>query len=620
MCGIAGFASSASDRTDLNHQTLLLMRDSLIHRGPDDAGIKLFNAVDGRQNIAVGLAHRRLSIIDLTQAGQQPISNEDGTVWITYNGECYNYQQLMQELVSKGHVFSSATDTEVLVHGYEQWGMDGLLKRLNGMFSFAIWDQRKQELLLARDRLGKKPLYYLQKGDLLVFASEIKAFEAGGFLDKQDIDPAALIQFWSYGYTTGTRTMYKGVRRVLPGHYLIWKDGNISIKEYWDVQFGHDVESERGVDDLADELEALLTDAVRIRLIADVPVGIFLSGGIDSSLIASLAAQVTGHSIRSFSIGFAERKFDETQYARAVADHLGIENTLLRVEDDLQPFFKPIARHFDELFGDSSAIPTWFVAKLAREHVTVALTGDAGDELFAGYDSYAKALSIWGNQEQRKLFKGRVSAFQQLVDFLQLRFVNKNQRISALDRIMPLFMLKKVLSTEVFAQVSIQNALHDREQWCERVANADLLSQLQYVYLKTYLPDDILVKVDRMTMAHALECRSPFLDYRVVEFAARLSFSHKISADGKGKYLLRHILKRYIPEHLIDRPKMGFSIPWSEWCKGPLGREIEQKWRAMNSPWFRKDAVNFLFPKNRLGWPARQWNAFCAVNLFNNND
>ncbi|MCI5134673.1 MAG: asparagine synthase (glutamine-hydrolyzing) [Candidatus Electrothrix sp. AW2] len=620
MCGIAGFASSASDRTDLNHQTLLLMRDSLIHRGPDDAGIKLFNAVDGRQNIAVGLAHRRLSIIDLTQAGQQPISNEDGTIWITYNGECYNYQQLLQELTKEGHIFSSATDTEVLVHGYEQWGMDGLLKRLNGMFAFALWDQQNKELLLARDRLGKKPLYYLQKGDLLVFASEIKAFEAGGFLDKQDIDPAALIQFWSYGYTTGTRTMYKGVRRVLPGHYLIWKDGNISIKEYWDVKFGLDSFSKRRIDDLADELEALLTDAVRIRLIADVPVGIFLSGGIDSSLIASLAAQVTGHSIRSFSIGFAERKFDETQYARAVADHLGIENTLLRVEDDLQPFFKPIARHFDELFGDSSAIPTWFVAKLAREHVTVALTGDAGDEPFAGYDSYAKALSIWGNQEQRKLFKGRVSAFQQLVDFLQLRFVNKNQRISALDRIMPLFMLKKVLSPEVFAQVSIQNALHDREQWCERVANADLLSQLQYVYLKTYLPDDILVKVDRMTMAHALECRSPFLDYRVVEFAARLSFSHKISADGKGKYLLRHILKRYIPEHLIDRPKMGFSIPWSEWCKGPLGREIEQKWRAMNSPWFRKDAVNFLFPKNRLGWPARQWNAFCAVNLFNNND
>ncbi len=620
MCGIAGFAGGAGDITDLNQQRLLLMRDSLIHRGPDDAGIRMFNEADGQQKPTVGptvgLAHRRLSIIDLTQAGQQPMSNEDGTVWITYNGECYNYKELLHELIKEGHVFSSATDTEVLVHGYEQWGLSGLIERLNGMFSFAIWDQRKQELLLARDRLGKKPLYYLQQGDTLVFASEIKAFIAGGFLDEQDIDAAALIQFWCYGYTTGVRTIYKQVQRVLPGHYLIWKNGKISITEYWDVQFGRNPAPERKLDDLADELEALLIDAVRMRLIADVPVGVFLSGGIDSSLIASLAAQVTNHSIRSFSIGFSEKKFDETQYAWAVADHLGIENVLLRVEDNLQPFFQQIALHFDELFGDSSAIPTWFVAKLAREHVTVALTGDAGDELFAGYDSYGKALSIWGNRKERKLFRGRVSAFQQLVDSLQLRFVGKDQRLSALDRIMPLFMLKNVLTPEVFSQVSVQDALYDREHWYERVANVDLLSQLQYVHLKTYLPDDILVKVDRMSMAHALECRSPFLDYRVVEFAARLSFSHKITSDGKGKYLLRHLLKRSLPEELIDRPKMGFSIPWSEWCKGPLGRDIEKQWGAMQSPWFRKDAVNFLFPKKRLGWPRRQWNAFCVASLF----
>ncbi|MCI5139041.1 MAG: asparagine synthetase B, partial [Candidatus Electrothrix sp. AR1] len=392
----------------------------------------------------------------------------------------------------------------------------------------------------------------------------------------------------------------------------------VSVKEYWDVRFGIETGAERTMDDLADELEALLTDAVRLRLIADVPVGVFLSGGIDSSLIALLASKATNHSIRSFSIGFSENKFDETAYARAVAEHLGIENTLLRVEDDLQPFFTPIAQHFDELFGDSSAIPTWFVAKLAKEHVTVALTGDAGDELFAGYDSYVKALSVWGSRKQRRLFRGRVSSFQQMVDFLQLRFVAQDQRLSALDRIMPLFLLRKVLSHEVFAQASVQEALHDREQWYPRVAEADLLSQLQYVHLKTYLPDDILVKVDRMSMAHALECRSPFLDYRVVEFAARLSFGEKISPDGKGKYLLRHLLKRYLPDHLIDRPKMGFSIPWSEWCKGPLGREIEQKWMEMDSSWFRKDAVDFLFPKKRLGWPTRQWNAFCVVNFFHN--
>lgn len=614
MCGITGFAARSAS---VSRETLLRMNSSLIHRGPDDAGLQLFNesGIDGQA--CVGLAHRRLSIIDLSAAGQQPMRNEDGTVWISYNGECYNYQPLLDELVKEGHVFSSATDTEVLIHGYEQWGLPGLLARLNGMFAFALWDKRRGELILVRDRLGKKPLYYIeQDDDLLLFASEIKAFAAGGFLAEKEIDEAALIQFWCYGYSTGARTMHKKVRRVLSGHYLVWKDGKISVHEYWDMPFGLAPPQTRTLDDLADELEELLTDAVRMRLIADVPVGVFLSGGIDSSLIALFAAKLTGNAIRSFSIGFSEKRFDETRYAQAVAEHLGIDNTVLRVEEDLQPFFKPIALHFDELFGDSSAIPTWFVAKLARQHVAVALTGDAGDELFAGYDSYAKALRIWGTKEQRKLFKGRVSALQHLVDTLQLKFVPTSQRLSALDRIMPLFLLKKVLTAKVFAGVTVQEALHDREQWYGQVADADLLSQLQYIYLKTYLVDDILVKVDRMSMAHALECRSPLLDYRIVEFAAKLAFAEKIGKDGRGKYLLRHILKRYLPEHLIERPKMGFSIPWSEWCKGPLGREIEAKWRTMNSPWFRKDAAKFLFPKHRLGWPARQWNAFCVVNFF----
>jgi asparagine synthase (glutamine-hydrolysing) len=593
------------------------MNSSLLHRGPDDGGIKMINE-DGRPGKpCIGLAHRRLSIIDLSAAGQQPMGNEDGSLWISYNGECYNYQPLLHELSRDGHHFASATDTEVLLHGYEQWGLNGLLERLNGMFAFALWDQCRNELFLVRDRLGKKPLYYLQQDDgALFFASEIKAFAAAGVLDAQDVDAAALIQFWSYGYSTGARTMYKQVRRVLPGHYLVWKDGGISQHEYWDVRFGLDPAPQRTMDDLADELESLLTDAVRLRLIADVPVGVFLSGGIDSSLIAALAAKVTNKGIRSFSIGFAEKQFDETQYARAVAEHLGIENTLLRVDDDLQPYFRPIALHFDELFGDSSAIPTWFVAKLAKEHVTVALTGDAGDELFAGYDSYAKALSIWGTKGQRRLFKGRASRLQQLVAFLQLRFVPHGQRLLALERIMPAMFLKKVLQEGVLDPVTVQEALHERKQWQARAAGADLLSQLQHLNLKCYLPDDILVKVDRMSMAHALECRSPLLDYRVVEFAARLSFAQKISPEGKGKHLLRHLLQRCLPKQLIDRPKMGFAIPWAEWCKGRLGRSIEQQWAAMDTPWFRREAASFLFPKHRLGWPARQWNAFCTVNFF----
>jgi asparagine synthase (glutamine-hydrolysing) len=522
MCGIAGFVSKTRK---INSEKLLAMRDSLLHRGPDDAGVKIFNSDPSTNIPSVGLAHRRLSVIDLSPAGQQPIKNEDGTVWITYNGECYNYQVLLNELKDKGHVFSSKTDTETLVHGYEEWGVEGLLNRLNGMFAFALWDQNQNQLLLARDRVGKKPLYYTVTDDTtLVFASEIKALVAGGFVDENDIDESALIQFWTYGYSTGQKTMYRGVYRLLPGHFAIFKDGQLVIKEYWDTVFGSNEYAHRKIDDLADELESLLIDSIRLRLIADVPVGVFLSGGIDSSLIAALTAKVSDNSIRSFSIGFADKKFDETSYAKAVADHLGIENTLLRVKEDLKPYFHPIALHFDELFGDSSAIPTYFVAKLAREHVTVALTGDAGDELFAGYDAYAKALSVWGTREERKLFKGRASFFQQMVDFLQLSFVAKSQRLSALERIMPLLQLRKVLTPEVLNAVTFSEAFTSRERWYSRVQDVDLLSQLQYVNMKTYLVDDILVKVDRMSMAHALECRSPFLDYRVVEFAAKLGF------------------------------------------------------------------------------------------------
>ena len=606
MCGIAGFASCSPK---VSGSTLYTMRESLSHRGPDQAGLWL----DKEAAPCRGLAHRRLSIIDLSKAGQQPLSNEDKSVWISYNGECYNYQKLMQDLLQAGHSFRSTTDTEVLVHGYEEWGLSGLLSRLNGMFAFALWDQHTEELYLVRDRLGKKPLYYMQQGDLLLFASEIKAFAAAGFLDPTEVDAAALVQFWLYGYSTGSHTIHRQVRRLLPGHYLVWRQGKISLHEYWDLPWGTAEAKQRSLDDLADELEALLTDAVRLRLIADVPVGVFLSGGIDSSLIAALAAKITNKAVQSFSIGFTEKQFDETRYAQAVAEHLGIPNTLLRVDEEMQPFFRPIARHFDELFGDSSAIPTWFVAKLAKKHVSVALTGDAGDELCAGYDSYAKALSIWGNRQERRLFKQRVGRVQQVVDYLQLRYVPKKERLSALERLLPLSGLHRILQPKVWEELSLSEALYERERWYDRVAGADLLSQLQYVNLKTYLPDDILVKVDRMSMAHALECRCPLLDYRVVELAAQLSFSQKISPEGKGKYLLRHLLQRYLPKELIDRPKMGFSIPWSQWCQGPLGQELKAQWQTMQNPYLRQEAAEYLFPAKRLGWPARQWNAFCTL-------
>ncbi len=614
MCGIVGFVSRVNR---ISEETLAAMRDTLMHRGPDDAGIQMFNQEAGDSKLFAGLAHRRLSIIDLSSAGKQPMANEDGKVWITYNGECYNFQSLRQKLAQRGHIFRSATDTEVVVHGYEEWGIEELLNKLNGMLAFALWDDNQEKLFLARDRVGKKPLYYVIEDDgTLVFASEIKALIRGGFVDPGDIEEAALVQFWLYGYTTGEQTVFRKVRRLLPGHYAVWQKGKLATHNYWDCIFDFKEDRGRAVDDYCDELEDLLLDAIRLRMIADVPVGVFLSGGVDSSLIAALAARITGSSLRSFSIGFSENKFDESFFAQSVADHLGIENKRLQVHEDLQDSFRSIALHFDELFGDSSAVPTYFVSKLARKHATVALTGDGGDELFAGYDSYAKALSIWGSQKERKLFKGRASALQKSIDWLQLRFVPQHERLSALERIMPLVGLRKVFSEEVMGKTGHHEALAGREQWYSRVAEVDLLSQMQYVNLKTYLPDDILVKVDRMSMFNALECRSPLLDYRVVEFASRLPFSMKIGPQGERKFLLRRLLGRYIPQKMIDRPKMGFIVPWSEWCQGPLGMDVKTKWQEMGSSFFNPKAAEYLFPAGKLGWPARQWNAYCTVHFF----
>lgn len=594
------------------------MRDMITHRGPDDAGIRMLNMNgEGKQKPFVALGHRRLSIIDLSSAGKQPMTNENDTVWISYNGECYNYKDLRRDLEKAGHVFQSATDTEVIIHGYEEWGIQKLLNRLNGMLAFALWDDEREKLFLARDRIGKKPLYYIIEDDgTLVFASEIKALIIGGYIDPQDIDEAALVQFWLYGYTTGKNTVFRHVHRLLPGHYAVWENGRLTTYEYWDCVFGFAGEERRKVADYCDELEHLLLDAIHLRMIADVPVGVFLSGGVDSSLITALAAKITGNSLHSFSIGFSENKFDESFFAQSVAGHLGIKNTRLQVYEQLQDSFRPISLHFDELFGDSSAIPTFFVSKLARKYVTVALTGDAGDELFAGYDSYAKALNIWGTKKERKLFRGRVSALQHGVDWLQLRFVPYHKRLSALEMVMPLSGLKKVFSDDLLKRLDLDQVFAGRERWYARIENVDLLSQLQYINLKTYLPDDILVKVDRMSMLNSLECRSPLLDYRIIEFAARLPFSMKIGPRGERKFLLRRILQRYLPKEMIDRPKMGFSIPWSEWCRGSLGREIKSSWQKMESPFFKSEAAEYLFPAGKLGWPARQWNAFCTVNYY----
>lgn len=616
MCGIVGFAGMSPV---IDSFRLLAMRDILAHRGPDDAGIQLWdrfgNPCHGDNKGSAGLAHRRLSIIDLSAAGHQPMSNEDGDIWMTHNGEFYNFSDFSAEL-GKKHFFKSRSDSETIIHLYEEFGIEETLKRMNGMFAFAIWDSKNKRMFLARDRLGKKPLFYvhLPNGSLL-FASEIKSLLESGFIDQKKIDPVALIQFWTYGYATGERTIFEQIKRLLPGHFTVWHEGKLSTYEYWDCTFGTAETNGKSLNDLAEELEDLLCDSIRLRMNADVPVGLFLSGGIDSSLIASLTATVVGTDVNSFTIGFSHQASNEAPYAKAIAKHLKLSNIVLTVQEDMELYFESIARHFDEPFGDSSALPTYFVSKVAKQHVTVALTGDGGDELFGGYNAYAKALWLWGDKKQRKLFSNRSSLLQKISD-IWFRYALKEKRLTVLEMMMSPRILRKILSSEVWEAVQGANAYKARERWYNRVSDSDLLSQMQYVNLKTYLPDDILVKVDRMSMAHALECRCPFLDYRVVEFASRLPYWAKIDDRGQQKFILRHILKKYLPEKLFNRPKMGFSVPRAQWCRGSFRDKLREQWLHQENKYQRPNAAFRLFPKHKIGWDSWQWNAYCSLLFF----
>ena len=614
MCGIVGFAGKAPL---LDARRLSAMSAALAHRGPDAHGLRLWNAAghdaaDGEPG-CVGLAHRRLSVIDLSPAANQPACNEDGTLWISYNGEFYNFEAGRTELERQGHQFRSRSDTETILHLYESCGIEETLRRMNGMFAFGLWDGRRRTLILARDRIGKKPLYYTVTPDgALLFASEIKALLASGRVPREPIDLAAFMQFWTFGYTVGERTLYPAIRRLLPGHFAVWKDGALSVSRYWDCPFNPEPSGRRSLDDLADELESLLCDAIRLRLIADVPLGLFLSGGVDSSLIAALTVKVAGRDLRAFTIAFPQQEFNEAPYALQVARHLGIRTTVLSVEEDLRAACGQIAAQFDEPFGDSSAVPTFFLSKLARRHVTVALTGDGGDELFAGYDSYADGLRLWGDRSQRRVFAKPRRGMERVWD-LKRRLTPPGARLTAWGRLMAGRQRRRLFAPAFLRQIRGIDVAAERARWYLPAAQSDLLSRMQYVDVKTYLPDDILVKVDRMSMAHALECRSPLLDYRIAEFAARLPYEARFDASGRGKNLLRKVLSRHLPPALFERPKQGFAVPWAQWCQGDFGRGLRARWQRLRCPYFAAGSGEFLFPADHPGPSRLQWNAFAAL-------
>jgi asparagine synthase (glutamine-hydrolysing) len=570
MCGITGIIYSHQDRL-VKSEKIAAMCETLRHRGPDDDGFYL--------NRNVGLAMRRLAIIDLN-TGKQPIHNEDRTIWTVYNGEIYNFPDLRRDLEARDHQFYTQSDTEVIVHLYEEYGEEFPIF-LNGMFAIALWDEGKQRLVLARDRVGIKPLYYAPLPGRLLFGSEIKTILAEGL--QPTVDLQALSHYLSLLYIPAPYSIYQEIRKLEPGHVLLWEGGRTQIRPYWDLAQIQPYEvRHRKTADLQAELLDLMTDAVHRQLIADVPLGVFLSGGLDSSTVVALMRRATNAEIKTFSIGFNEPSFDERAAALIVAKHFETELTLT---PDVVGIVPKLVHHFDEPFADSSAIPTYYLSQLTRQHVTVALGGDGGDEIFAGYKTYQadKLAKIYGflpGVLSRHLIPWLVHALpvsdnKVSFDFKARRFVDHALLEPGRRHYAWKAFFNNSLKQELLTS-GIRSALQDQldsyaicGQHYNAVRHLDDLSRYQYTDFKVYLPDDILVKVDRMSMAHSLEARVPLLDHRVVEFLFRLPGSLKMPG-LKLKQFLKQTMSGLLPARTLKKPKGGFDPPISGWLKSDL--------------------------------------------------
>jgi asparagine synthase (glutamine-hydrolysing) len=563
MCGICGVAGGdPADGRDLVHR----MCSAMVHRGPDDEGTV---QLDG-----VSLGIRRLSIIDLA-GGHQPMHNEVSTVWVVQNGEIYNHLELRKLLIAAGHSFNTLSDTEVLVHGYEEWGAD-LVERLNGMFAFAVLDRRNGAVVLARDRMGIKPLHYAIDGDRLVFASELKALLRDPALRK-GIDPAALDDYLAYEYVPSPNSIVRGIKKLEPGHTLTWSvaDSTHRLRRYWSPQLNLDGADGRNIDEECEKLRSVLSESVRKELISDVPLGVFLSGGIDSSAVAAMMTQLGGE-VKSFSVGFADRSFDESAHARLVARHLGTEHHELTLEPgmllDLVPRLPDL---LDEPLGDASIIPTYLLSEFTRRHVKVALGGDGGDELFAGYPTLqAHRLASYYLKAPRLLRQGLVEPVVRRLpvsrgnlsfDFRAKRFVSgaaypvaeRHQRwMGSFDREERTAMLAR----------SVRNA-------DAGAADADPLNQVLLLDMRLYLENDILVKLDRASMMASLEGRVPLLNNDFVAYATHLPLNMKLRG-LRSKFLLKRALRGILPDAILNRPKKGFGIPVAHWFRGPLKEQM----------------------------------------------
>ncbi len=590
MCGIAGFFDPGKKTKDPS-SVLKEMTDAITHRGPDDSGY----FTDRESGIALG--HRRLSILDLSPLGHQPMFSHSGRFVIVYNGEVYNYQEIKKGLEEEGITFKSTTDTEVILEAVEHYGIDKALPMFNGMFAFSLYDKKEGIIYLIRDRVGIKPLYWGINNGILFFASELKAFRRHPlFTASLNIDAIAL--YLRHNYIPTPYSIYKGVYKLPPGHYLIVDKGlNVRDNTYWDFRkvaisgFSHPFELSET--ELIERLDDLLTKSVKLRMISDVPLGAFLSGGIDSSTIVALMQKVSNIPQKTFTIGFSEGEYNEARYAADIAKHLGTEHTELYVTPkDAQDVIPKLPDMYDEPFSDSSQIPTHLVSALTRRYVTVSLSGDGGDELFGGYNRYFWLKDIW--ESVRKVPKPMRKSLSALIRLFPHEFYNKTFPIffrflpqkyrfrlpgdklyklsEILDKNSPDEMYRMLISHEKYPERIVKNAYEPETILLDKDIKReipDYVARMMFFDFLTYLPDDILTKVDRASMWVSLEARVPILDHNIVEFAWKVPLKYKIR-DGKGKYLLREVLSRYVPRELFERPKTGFGIPIDYWLRGPL--------------------------------------------------
>ena len=600
MCGITGIVRS--DGAQIDRELLARMNGAIAHRGPDDDG---FYFSEG-----VGLAMRRLAIIDL-KSGQQPIHNADRTAWIVFNGEIYNYRELRKKLEALGHRFYTDSDTEAIVHAYDEYGTD-CPKHLRGMFAFAIWNERDKSLFLARDRVGKKPLLYARTNGQLIFGSEFTALLAHPEISR-NVDYEAIHHYLSFICVPAPLTAYQSIRKLEPGHWLLWRHGEIKLERYWQLDFSKKIaitEQEAG-----EQVVDLLRDAVRVRLMSEVPLGAFLSGGIDSSAVVALMAQESTERVKTFSIGFDEQDFSEVHHARRVAERVGADHHEFIVRPNAMEILPTLVEHYGEPFADSSAIPSYYVSRETRGYVTVALNGDGGDECFAGYERYA-AMNL-AQRYVRLLpagvirnvakaipnFQSRANPLGKGKRFLHAASLAPVQRylrwISAFDENAKL----DLYSDEFRLQTAAYSTIDVIRPWFAKANGAGIVDASLLTDTMTYLPNDLLVKMDIASMTVSLEARSPFLDHHLMEFAASLPEKLKLRR-MTTKYLLKRVLKELVPEENLSRKKMGFGVPIGHWFRGSMQsflRETLQSEKALARGLFKKDKVRQLIDQHVQG-------------------